>query len=241
MDARMTNRYRDLAAIWAEPTPRRPPVTREQIVREALALLDEVGFDGLTMRRVAERLNVQAASLYKHVRDKYELLTLLADAISADARWYPPDPSLPWRAQVEHAAWEFRRALLAHRDAARILAATPPIGPRRLEVIEQWLAMLRAGGLDDADLADVASLFNVFVTGFVMDETQSFPTGDRPDVAPDEVRAQVERFFKSLPSERFPTVVHLADRLVNDDADRRFGLAVQLFLDGLERRLADHG
>jgi hypothetical protein len=89
--------------------------------------------------------------------------------------------------------------------------------------------------------ASVASLFNVFVVGFVMDETQSYPSGDRPDVPEDEVREQVERFFKSLPRERFPMLVELADELVNEDADRRFGLAVQLFLDGLERRLNASG
>jgi TetR/AcrR family transcriptional regulator, tetracycline repressor protein len=233
----MSNRYRDLAAIWAQPPPKRPALTREHIAREALALLDEVGFEGLTMRRLAERLGVRAASLYKHVRDKHELLTLLADAMGGEARWYPPDPTQSWREQVEQGAWGYRRILLAHRDAARILIATPPIGPKRLEAIEQWLKLLRAGGLSDRDVADVASIFNTFIVGFVLDETQSFPTSDRPDIPESELRAQVERFFKSLPFERFPTVVDLADELVNGDMDRRFGLAVQLLLDGLERRL----
>jgi TetR/AcrR family tetracycline transcriptional repressor len=234
----MASRYRDLSTLWAEPPPKRPALTREQIVREALALLDEVGYDGLTMRRVADRLGVQAASLYKHVRDKHELLTLLADAISGEVRPFAADGSQSWRAQLEAGAWDYRRVLLAHRDAARVLVSTPPIGPKRLQAIEQWLAMLRSGGVSDADVADVASVLNTFVTGFVLDETQALPSGDRPAIPDAEARAEVERFFKSLPPERFPTVVDLSDELVNADMDRRFGLAVQLFLDGLERRLS---
>ena len=70
-------------AAWAEPAPKRPSIDRERLVRAALALLDAAGFDALTMRRLAERLGVQAASLYNHVRDKHELLALLADAICA--------------------------------------------------------------------------------------------------------------------------------------------------------------
>src|SRR6266700_1708933 len=55
----------------------------DQIVQAALQLLGEVGLDGLTMRRLAERLNIKAASLYWHVRDKEELIVLLANEICA--------------------------------------------------------------------------------------------------------------------------------------------------------------
>src|ERR687884_2149592 len=98
-------------AAWAEPAPKRPSIDREQLVREALALLDAAGFDGLTMRRLAERLGVQAASLYNHVRDKHELLALLADAICGEVR--EPDPRRPWREQLEAVAWGYPRGLLA--------------------------------------------------------------------------------------------------------------------------------
>src|SRR5438552_789304 len=157
--------------VWDEPAPARPVVTRERLIREALALLDEVGFDGLTMRRLAERLGVQAASLYNHIRDKGEMLALLADAICGEVR--PADPNRPWREQLEAIAWDYRRVLLAHRDAARVLVATPPLGPQRLRLIEQVLAVLLAAGFDDEAMADAATVFNVYVAGFVLDETQA--------------------------------------------------------------------
>jgi TetR/AcrR family tetracycline transcriptional repressor len=102
----------DVTAAWAPPTPRRPALDRDQLVRAALALLDAVGFDGLTMRRLAERLGVQAASLYNHVRDKQQLLTLLADAICAEVPGL--DASRPWREQLEHAARCWYRIATRH-------------------------------------------------------------------------------------------------------------------------------
>src|ERR671937_1783890 len=157
--------------VWEEPAPARPVVTRDRLVREALALLDEVGFDGLTMRRLAERLGVRAASLYNHVGDKLELLALLGDAVCAEVR--EPDPGTNWRAQLEALAADYRRVLLAHRDAARVLQATPPVGPNRLRLVERTLAILRVAGFDDALVADAATVFNIYVLGFVLDETQS--------------------------------------------------------------------
>ncbi len=228
----------DLAELWAEPAPKRPVVTREHLVREALALLDEVGFDGLTMRRLAERLGVQAASLYNHVRDKDELLTLLADAICGEIRDSSSASGQPWRKQLEALGWDYRRVLLAHRDAARVLVATPPMGPRRMRLIEQVLAVLRRAGFSDEDVADAASVFNTLITGFVLDETRAFISADLPEVPADEMRGQVERWFKSLPPERFPTVVALADQLLENNMDRPFELGLGLLLDGLELRLA---
>src|SRR5215467_11312951 len=86
---------------------KRRPLDQAQVVRAALALLDEVGLDELTMRRLAERLGVKAASLYRHVRNKDELLVLLGDEISGEIPF--PNPSGSWREQLVEAAWNVRR------------------------------------------------------------------------------------------------------------------------------------
>ena len=216
--------------VWDEPAPARPVVTRERLVREALALLDEVGFDGLTMRRLAERLGVRAASLYNHIGDKVELLALLGDAVCAEVR--EPDPGADWRAQLEALAADYRRVLLAHRDAARVLQVTPPVGPNRLRLVERTLAILRAAGFADALVADAATVFNVYVLGFVLDETQA-----RPSDLPEAAVAQFERWFRSLPAERYPTIASLSELLLDADTDRRFALGLAALLDGFARRL----
>jgi TetR/AcrR family transcriptional regulator, tetracycline repressor protein len=143
------------------------------VARAALQLLDDVGLDDLTMRRLADRLGVTAASLYWHVRDKNELLAMLGDVISAEIPLASQD--LPWRDALTQAARAYRRAMLAHRDGARILVATPPLGAHRMRAAEALLAMLRRAGFSLQDVADVGHLCNTYIVGYVLDETLSTP------------------------------------------------------------------
>jgi TetR/AcrR family tetracycline transcriptional repressor len=230
------------AAIWAERAPRRVPITREQVVQQAVALLDEAGFDGLTMRRLADRLGIRAASLYNHVRDKDELLALVADELSGEI----PDlePGGAWREQLAAVARDYRRVLLGHRDAARVLAATLPLGPNRLRLIEQLLDVLCRAGFDDAEAADAAYVLNTYVVGFVLDETQALPADDRVGVegphdnVADALREQGERWYRELPPGRYPRLVALAEHLFAPTMEQRFEFGLTTLLDGLELRLA---
>ena len=202
------------------------------MVSAALALLDEVGMDELTMRRLAEKLGVKAASLYRHVRSKGELLVLLGDEISGQIPFV--QASGTWRHQLEEMAWNVRRGLLAHRDAARVLAATPPFGPRRLRHIEALLRTLRASGMSSPNAVRAAYHCNNFVTEFVADEIRitamvAEPRGKRR-AAFDEVR----KHFKALPRDEYPTLVELADELSEDDPDGLFQFGLEIWLRGLE-------
>jgi AcrR family transcriptional regulator len=223
----------DLSA-WEAPPPRQF-LTRDQIVREALLLLDDVGFDGLTTRRLAERLGVQSPSLYNHVRDKQELLTLMANAISQEVG--PPPADAPWRAQIEAIGHDYRHVLLRHRDAARILLTTLPLGPDRLQLIEWVLAVLRSAGFSPTHAADAANVFNMFVTGFVQDETRALPRTDLAEVPLTQLNEQIRQSFMHLPADRYPTLVALADELVDADMDRQFSFGLSALLSGLEAAL----
>ena len=215
-----------------EKPAKRPPLDQTQIVRAGLALLDEVGLDKLTMRRLAERLGVKAASLYRHVRNKNELLVLLGDEISGDIPIV--SPSGTWRKQLTAMAWNVRRGLLAHRDGARLLAATPPVGPRRLRHIEAVLRTLRSAGLSRRDAARAAYHCNNFVTEFVADEARFAAFAAAPGSSRRKMFAQARAQFKSLPREEYPTVVELADYLTEDDPDRLFQFGLELLLRGLK-------
>ncbi|MGI8553693.1 MAG: TetR/AcrR family transcriptional regulator C-terminal domain-containing protein [Dehalococcoidia bacterium] len=227
--------FADVAA-WVEPAPGRTPVNREQLLREAMALVEDGGFDGLTMRRLAARLGVQAPSLYNHLRDKAELLALLADAISGEVREI--DPERPWREQLEAVARDYRRVLLAHRDGARVLAATPPLGPHRLQAIEQVLALFCRAGFAAADAVDAAFVFNSYVVGFVLDETQAQLGGD---LSAAELQEQARRWYGALPPERYPRLIAMADYLFDASLARRFEFGITTLLDGLELRLTRRG
>src|SRR5437762_1225435 len=148
-----------------------PALDQGQIVRAALGLLDEVGFDSLTMRSLAKKLGIQAASLYWHVRSKQDLLSLVAEEICAPMR--EPDRTLSWRYQLEELANEYRRVLLAHRDAARVLASSGgPSGPKRLRLTEIGLRTLLDAGFAYKDAAYAGFLLNDYVVMFVLEEAQ---------------------------------------------------------------------
>ena len=220
----------EAAAAWPASEPARRSLTRGEIVAQALDLLDAEGFDGLSMRRLADRLGIKAASLYNHVKDKQELLGLMADAISAEI----PDvnPAASWRRELERMAGNVRRVLLQRRDGARVLAATFPAGPNRLRLIEQLLATLRRAGFTRAAVADLTYILNSYVVGFVLDETSGRPAGRTDAADARRMREAGRAWFKSLPADRYPTIVSLADELVDAPADRRFTIGLRALLDG---------
>ena len=106
-------------------------VTKDRIVTAGLALLDEGGLEGLTLRRLAERLGIRAPTLYWHVRDKRELLDLMVSVImdEALADWREPHPGQPWWDWLAGRARALRAGLLAHRDGALMLAGNRPAQP----------------------------------------------------------------------------------------------------------------
>jgi AcrR family transcriptional regulator len=210
----------------------RRPLDQQQIVGAALALLDEVGLDQLTMRRLAERLGVKAASLYKHVRSKEELLLLLGDEISGAIPF--ASAAGGWRDQLTEIAWNVRRGLLAHRDAARVLASTPPAGPRRLRHVEAVLKILRSAGLSERDAARAAYHLNNFVTEFAADEGRLAAFAAAPGTSRRKILGEVRRQFRALPPREYPTIVELAEALTEDAQDALFQFGIDLHLRGLE-------
>src|SRR5215210_4392561 len=124
----------------------RRPLTRDAIVEAALALLEREGLQGMSMRRLAAELGTGAASLYWHVGDKEELLSLLLDRIVGEAEVPEPDPE-NWREQVKELGRSARRLLTQRRDAAQLSLGRIPAGPNSLPVLEKNLAVLAAAAL----------------------------------------------------------------------------------------------
>jgi TetR/AcrR family transcriptional regulator, tetracycline repressor protein len=206
---------------------RGPPLDIARIVEAALQLLDEVGLDGLSMRHLAQRLGIQAPSLYWYVRDKHELLGLLGDAISAEFR--PPAADLPWRARLEALAWEYRRVLRAHRDAPRVLALTLPSGPNRLRLVDSALEALLDAGFEGLEASRAGRLLVDYATGFVQDESDTSQQVARQD---DESGAPLP----GVSAEAYPSIARLAPYLMDLDGDARYAFGMAVLLDGLERR-----
>lgn len=97
---------------------------RAQIVAAALQLLNSDGLDGVTVRKVAVRLDVHVGGLYWHVKNKHDLLDEMANTILAEefTDMQPPAPVLPWDGWLTATAHRLRQAMLAYREGGRVVA-----------------------------------------------------------------------------------------------------------------------
>jgi AcrR family transcriptional regulator len=214
---------------------RRDPLTREAIVAAAMRILDVDGLAGLSMRRIAEELNTGAASLYWHIGSKDGLLDLLFDEIIGEQEVPDPDPER-WRDQLKEVARTMRAAILRHRDVVRISIGRIPLGPHALRYSDRVLAILIAGGLPkDLAVAGHHLLISV-VNGFTIDETGEMAEAPDEGAPPEEISAMVGDYLASLPEQRFPNLVALADELVQRDQDAQFELLIAIFVEGIAER-----
>lgn len=138
----------------------RPGLTRERLVEAALEILAARGLDGLTMRSLADRLQVKAASLYWHVRDRRDLLELLADSILAGVPSVDGPPG--WRRAVTAWVAAVGQAVSSQRDASRILLEVPDALERSL-AFASMVEALGFAGLATQEAGDVARMVMVHV------------------------------------------------------------------------------
>jgi TetR/AcrR family tetracycline transcriptional repressor len=134
-------------------------LSRARLVSEALGLVQDEGLDGLSMRRLADRLNVKAASLYWHVRDRRELLELLAESILGRVA---ASRAGAWRPALLAAAAALRAVVASQRDANRILLEVPDAltGSATHATIK---GQLEGAGLLPAEASEVALMAMVHV------------------------------------------------------------------------------
>ncbi|GIE33703.1 TetR family transcriptional regulator [Actinoplanes italicus] len=172
-----------MTSIWLRTDPdrprRAPQLTRERIVTAAVELLDADGIDALTMRRLAQRLDVTSTALYWHVTTKDDVLDLAVDEIFGGVPLTGPGPD--WATDVRTLVHGWRTAMLAHPWAPTLIGR-PWIGPNVLARTEFLQAALARGGLKDESLAVVTRLVANFVIGSAATETawqRAVPAADR--------------------------------------------------------------
>lgn len=142
-------------------------LSREDVLAGALRLLDEVGIDGLTMRRLADALDVQAGAIYYHFKDKQELLEAMSDALMAGVT--DPPPQGEWHEVLAETSRRLVTRLTSHRDAARLATMSLTPGPHGLRAAEAMMRELRRAGLrKDARLWG-ASVLGYYILGYATD------------------------------------------------------------------------
>ncbi|WP_036331319.1 TetR/AcrR family transcriptional regulator [Microbispora sp. ATCC PTA-5024] len=228
---------------WERPRKRqataRIPLTQERIVDAAFVVLDRDGYDGLSMRQVAAELKVAVSALYAHVSGKDELLHLMYRRLFEGADLPDPDPD-NWQEQVKQFAREGRARLLRHRDMARISMGQIPFTPDLLPYVEKLLAIFRAAGLPDRVVAIAGDMISTYMDGFTLEESMwQERYREAGDGSWDRMREEFQKYFESLPPQRFPNMVALADFMVDESNDYRFELGLEIIVRGLASYLPE--
>lgn len=201
-------------------------LAKDDIVRAALDTLDAEGLDGLTLRKVAARLDVQAPALYWHVRSKQELLDEMGTEIwrRISLRLEERDVDEPWRDALAGYARIARAELLAHRDGAKMATGTTMTDIEVLRRREPRLAAMMRQGFTVRAAAQANVLLHHFVIGFCIEEQaviQAKEAGDpRYDLRDRDARVDAAAY---------PLVAE-AGREIFEDDDRRFTELVELIL-----------
>jgi AcrR family transcriptional regulator len=139
--------------LTAERRRGRPPrLSRDAVIDAARVIVERDGIDALTMRSVARELGSSAMAIYRHVRDKDELLVLLLDRLAAEL----PRPrfSRDPRQHVQEACRFMHDGLARYGWVVDVLAQGDLIAPEILWLIEEIVAGLMACGLSQSQAAD---------------------------------------------------------------------------------------
>jgi AcrR family transcriptional regulator len=148
-------------------TPREG-LTRDRILTAAVGLADEHGLEAVSMRQVGDSLGFEAMSLYRHVRNKDDLLDGMVETIVA--RFPARDDVLDWRESLRTLVRGAHDELLEHPWAAALATSRPAVGPARLRFVDSVLAALLAGGCSPQLAHDAMHAVEVHVFAFTHQE-----------------------------------------------------------------------
>jgi AcrR family transcriptional regulator len=210
----------------------RAPLSKERVLRAAVAVADEGGVDALSMRRIAQELGVVPMALYKHVANKDELLDGMVDVIVGEID--PAAGGTDWKTAIRRRVLSARRALLRHPWASRVIESRTSATPAVLAYMDSMIGIFRAGGFSIDLTHHAMHAMGSRLLGFTQELFD-----DTADVSP-EVQAEMLRQLAGT----HPHITELVTAITHDEASVvgqgcddqfEFEFALDLMLDGLER------
>ena len=220
-------------AITAQEQPARGRLDRERILDAAQAIAETQGIAKLTMRRIGAELGADPTAVYRHFRDKNELLVQLADRLFGIGPEI--EPGLGWR---ETLRIEMRYGLnryRSHPDLALLLAVQPDDTPSLERIADRELSILREAGLTLPQAAVFFQIIENHVVGTGLYYSQVESGADPRLTDPEAMR----RAYALLPADEFPHAVAASPHLF-PDFDETFDRASDLILDAIERLAASN-
>jgi AcrR family transcriptional regulator len=212
-------------------TRKRSPLNRDRVLRAALELADEGGIGALTMQAIGRRLGVEAMSLYRHVRNKDDILDGIVDLVFAEIE-LPADRS-SWRLVLRARSISTRAALRRHPWAITLMETRMAPGPANLRSHDDTLSVLLDAGFTASTATHAYNLVDSYVLGFALQEV-NMPFGNAEELA-----AVGEELLAHLPANAYPNLVRVSRELLASGFDygAEFELGLDLILDGIERAL----
>lgn len=217
-----------MATVSADPSPRRrgrpQQISREQIVDAAVRL----GADQLRMSEVARALDVGPAALYNHVRDREELLALVAARIMEETEYddFEPGPDATWQDWVVAFATAVRAAVLEHPHLLQYVRVTSAPTSLRLDRIEHLAAVMEEAGFTSADVQHCVQLIYTLVLGEAWQRS----------LAVDGEDPQFAEFGRGVRGRR-GDLPHLEEMIAAlPDPEEQFRFALDALLTGLSAR-----
>jgi AcrR family transcriptional regulator len=196
------------------------------VLRAAIEIADKDGLEAVTMRRLGQKLGVEAMSLYHHVGSKEEIVGGMVDLLVSEVPEPPPDAE--WKAAIRTRSLAAREHLRVHPWAFRVISSHPGLSPAFLRYHDAVIGDLLRGGLSHQLTHTGMHVLGTRTLGFTDD---LFLGNDR---GPQIVKAA----FAEIKSGKYPAILESITDVHHDD-DVEFAFGLDLILDGLER--AKHG
>lgn len=215
-------------------TAARPPLNEDRVLNGALALADRIGIESLTIRRLAEELDVKPMSIYHYVPSKEAIIDGMVDRVFAEIDLPPADEA--WTEAIRTRCLSARRVLNRHPWAAPLMESRTSPGPANLHHHEAVLACLRRGGLSWQLTAHAYAVLDSYIFGFAFEEA-TLPSFDEEGFA-EQTRQIAEGFDTTL----YPTLAAFAFEHVLQPGYAfgvSFEFGLDLIINGLARAAAD--
>ncbi|MHB8234014.1 MAG: TetR/AcrR family transcriptional regulator C-terminal domain-containing protein, partial [Solirubrobacteraceae bacterium] len=197
--------------MTARKTANRKPLSRARVLAAAVALADEAGLEGSSMRGLAQELGVVPMALYKHVANKDELLDAMVDIVFSEIEL--PSEELDWRSAMRRRAISTREALKRHSWAIGMMESRNP-GPANLRNHDAVMGCLRNAGFAFQMAVHAYSVQDAYIYGFCLQERDlAFET-------PDSAGAAAQRRAEAIGAlEDYPHLVEVARKLLESGYD----------------------
>jgi AcrR family transcriptional regulator len=205
-------------------------LTRAKVLETAIRRADEGGLEALTMRSLADELEVAPMAPYRHVADKDDLVDAMVDVVFSEIGL--PASGDDWRTAMRQRAVAVRDALLRHRWAIGLMESRRHPGPANLRHHDAVIGRLRAAGFSIEMAAHTYSLLDSYIYGFALTKLNLPFNGSA------EAGEMAEAMLQPFPVNEYPNLAEILTEHVMKpgyDYGDEFEYGLDVILDGLER------